>query len=178
MTHSGLQSEFTTYSTKMIAGFHLGGIAEYNLTENITGQAGIYLSRKGAKIVETDRFFGDGYQYKVLLTYVQVPVHVLYNGDKFFVGGGPYLAFATSGKFDYFDYEERFSFGSTNLDHWKAMDIGVGVQAGTNVGPVRIGAAYDFSVSNNIPKNSNYWVESGQIRNSVINLFAVYLFGK
>lgn len=178
LSHSGLDDQFETTDAKMTPRLHIGGIVEYEISENIAAQSGLILTGKGAKIIETDLLFDDKYRFKFLPVYLQVPLHLFYKGDDFFIGAGPYFAFAVSGKINFDDGDsEPINFGNTDLDEWRPLDFGIGIQAGTTIGAIRIGAGYDLGLSNNNPKEAGYWNESGNLKNSVINVFAAYIIG-
>lgn len=57
------------------------------------------------------------------------------------------------------------------------LDFGIGAQAGVNVGPVKIGAGYDFGLAQIIPKDQR-GDGSPSVKNGVINVFVSYFFGQ
>jgi|GEM_PF-3383450 hypothetical protein len=175
----GLDDSYTTIDAKMIPRLQIGGIVNYEKSENLTLQSGLLIIGKGAKFVEDDDF--GTFIYKYTPVYLQIPFHLVYNGNKFYIGGGPYFGYAIAGKIKYDEGDsEEISFGNNDYDSWRSLELGIGIQGGTDIGPVRVGMSYDFGITNTIPKNADYWTnsDSGSSRNSILSLFAVYMFGK
>lgn len=103
---------------------------------------------------------------KLNLHYVQLPVNVLYStkgSTKFFVGGGPYVSFAVSGK-SKMESTIKFSDGSVETEKeetnvfekdeegntsFKRFDYGLGAIAGVKLpGGLFANVGYQFSLAN------------------------------
>lgn len=176
---SGFDDQYTTIDAKIIPKLQIGGIVNYSKSENLTLQSGLLIIGKGAKFVEDEDFTNSVYIYKFTPVYLQIPFHFIYNGKKLYLGGGPYLGYAIAGKIKYDEGDsEEISFGNNDYDSWRSLELGIGIQGGTDIGPVRVGMSYDLGITNTIPKNADYWTNSGSSRNSILSVFAVYMFGK
>jgi len=95
----------TDFST--LTGFNAGAFADYNW-RHLTIESGLYYTTKGynsttnvnvSPDITVDIFHATG---KVVLNYLEVPLNLLYNftfpAGKLFIGGGPYLDYAVSGR--------------------------------------------------------------------------------
>jgi hypothetical protein len=71
-------------------GFYVGGIANFQVSENFSIQPNLLFAMKGGSIQN----------YKVSSFHVDVPVNFLYNTNGFFIGAGPNISYAFSGKLD------------------------------------------------------------------------------
>ncbi|MEZ4926293.1 MAG: porin family protein [Saprospiraceae bacterium] len=164
---------------KMLPSFQVGVVVELGLTESVAIQTGASVQGKGFK--EESEFLGEKFTFKAMPMYVQVPAHIVYNGSGFFVGAGPYVAFGIGGKFKAEgggnSESESISFGNSDTDDMAPLDFGIGAQAGVNVGPVKIGAGYDFGLAQIIPKDQR-GDGSPSVKNGVINVFVSYFFGQ
>ena len=158
-------------NTKILPTFQIGAIVEYGITENLAIQSGVSLQGKGFKI--DDDLLGSS---KSNPLYVQIPAHLLYKADMFFVGVGPYVGFGVAGKAEYDGESESLTFGSDDASDYSALDFGIGAQLGVNIGAIRIGAGYDLGLSDIVPKDLRG--DGISAKHGVINVFAAYMFGK
>jgi hypothetical protein len=155
---------------KITPSFQIGGIVEFGLTESIALQSGISLQGKGFKI--ENELIGDITSAPM---YLQVPVHVLYNGGMFFVGAGPFVGFGILGKVKSDGESTDLSFGSGVDDDYAPLEYGIGAQLGVNLGSIRVGAGYDLGLSDLTPKDAQ--TDGFSAKSGVINVFAAYMFG-
>jgi hypothetical protein len=102
-------------------GFYIGGVANFQLSENFAIQPNLLFAMKGGSI--------EG--LKISTMHIDVPVNFLYTTNGFFVGGGPNFSYALSGKLkvddediDIFDQDEA---GDYSL---KKFEIGANVLLG------------------------------------------------
>lgn len=156
--------------------FQVGVLVDLGITENLAIETGVSMQGKGFKTEY--EILGSKVKTTVNPLYLQVPAQLLFHTPRFFVGLGPYLGLGVAGrsKTEYLGKEDTDSidFGSTEDDNWAALDFGLGIQAGVNVGAIRIGASYDFGLSDVIPKDQ----QDGDhhTNNSVISVFGAYIF--
>ncbi len=164
---------------KLVPTFQAGAVLELGLTENIAIHSGISIQGKGSKTEE--EILNQPLKATFNAYYIQVPAHLLYKGSGFFVGVGPYVGFAVAGngKLEYLGEKEteKAKFGNSEDDDFSPLDFGVGAQAGVKVGSVRIGAGYDFGLSNILPKDSSRR-DDLKISNAVISVFVQYMLGQ
>ena len=146
-------------------GFHVGAKAEYNLSENLYGNAGVIFSQKGNKYSEGD----------VEITnnpgYIEVPINFGYrykisDGVSVFGETGPYLAFGICGKtkIEYDGDEAKADFFE---DGTNKFDFGWGVKVGVEAAKFQISVGYEygitkvFDVDGSSNHNSNLMVSVG-----------------
>ncbi len=163
--------------TKMLPTFQVGGILEIGITEAIAVQSGLSLQGRGFKL--DDEILGVAFKSTANLLYLQVPAHLLYRGNGFFVGAGPYVGYAVSGKVKAEvagnTDSETLSIGNSVEDDLSPIDFGVGIQAGISLGAIRVGAGFDLGLSDTTPKDAR---EDGySAKNTAISVFAAYMFG-
>jgi len=163
--------------TKMLITFQAGVIADINISDNLAIQPGLLLVGKGFKI--EDEILGETFTSTVTPMYLQIPVNVLYKGNMFYAGVGPYVGYGLFGKAKFegggSSDSEDLSFGNGEDDDWSALDFGVNVEAGVMLNQIRIGAGYALGLANVIPENARTGDESG--KNGVISVNVAYMFG-
>lgn len=147
-TMSGVNTE-----SPLRVGFRGGVVVDEALSDKISIMTGAFYSARGGNIKYTKtsgdngatiRQTTDGY---VRLDYVEVPIHFLYNiqtanANKWFFGGGPYVAMAWGGLIG-FDRVTTHPGGQTTSrvlmpawvgyepgDDFTPLDAGIGIQAG------------------------------------------------
>ncbi|MCC7504983.1 MAG: PorT family protein [Saprospiraceae bacterium] len=157
---------------KMLITFQAGVIADINISEHIAIQPGLLLVGKGFKI--DDDLSGKGSSNPM---YLQVPVNVLYKGNMFYVGAGPYVGYGLYGKVkqDGFD-DQDLNFGSEVDDDYAALDFGANIEAGVDLGMIRVGAGYALGLANIFPADFR---EGSDIsaKHGVISVNVAYMFG-
>ena len=157
-------------------GFHVGVKAEYNLSENLYGNAGVIFSQKGNK------YSKGGKEETNNPGYIEVPINFGYrykisDGVSVFGETGPYLAFGICGKhkeeydgdeyddYEYDDYETKADFFDN--DEASKFDFGWGVKVGVEASKFQIAVGYEygitkvFDVKGSSPHNSNLMVSVG-----------------
>ena len=165
------------FKPKILPTFQVGGILDIGITEALAVETGISLQGKGYKL--DDEILGVSFKSTASVLYLQIPAQIMYKGSGFFVGLGPYVGYAISGKVkaeaggnsETADLE----IGNTVDDDVAPIDFGLGIQAGVSFGSIRIGAGYDLGLSDTTPKDSQ--VDGYSSKNTVINVFAAYMFG-
>ena len=141
-------------SAKLQPSFHVGGFANFLITDKITVQPEILYSGKGAKY--------DQGNYR--LGYINVPVLAQYNdASGFFAEAGPQAGLLLTAK--------RKTGQTLDIkDDLKSADfswvVGLGYKTASGVG---IGARYDFGYYN--------IATAGIIRNKAILISIIYTFG-
>lgn len=174
---ANMSTDASGVSPKMIVGFNIGGILELSLSDNIAIQPGIFYSAKGSKS-DLDFGFMTG-TGTAKLSYIEVPINVLYklgSGDMKFVPFiGPYLGYGIGGKIKMEaggqSQEEDVKFGSGDTDDFKALDLGLNVGIGVEMGNLLISAQYGLGLANINPTSDN------TVKNNVIGISVGYLFG-
>ena len=145
-------------------GFHVGAKAEYNITDNLYGNAALLFSQKGNKKEEgsIEATSNPGY--------LELPIHIGYRfkmGDKVSIFGetGPYFAYGICGKdklegTGVADYDVKFF----DYDNVNKFDFGWGVKAGVEYANFQIGLGYEYGITKVFdiddvkPHNSNFMV--------------------
>lgn len=110
-------------STSNLVGFHVGLFDDFSFG-TISVQPGIFYTTKGGKDDESGSNTAGSTTYtyhyidQINLNYIEVPINVFYNsgmrnGGKSFIGGGPYIGIATSGKYNSSSVTTTISGGSS-----------------------------------------------------------------
>ena len=144
-------------------GFHVGAKAEYNITDNLYGNAALLFSQKGNKKEEgsIEATSNPGY--------LELPIHIGYRfkmGDKVSIFGetGPYFAYGICGKDKFggpgLDEDTKFF----DYDNANKFDFGWGVKAGVEYAKFQISLGYEYGITKVFdaddfkPHNSNFMV--------------------
>mgnify|MGYP003886016023 CR=1 FL=1 len=138
---------------RMRAGLKVGGIVDIGFSRMVSFQPGLYFNQKGSK----DRYsVGQGagtrlyINDKYRINYLEIPMNLQLKfghprRGQFFIGGGPYLAFAIGGEVDRREtlraangsvlwtdsQEEDLEFGNDDFDdNFKGSDAGINLNLG------------------------------------------------
>lgn len=170
--------------------FHVGGYADFPITNAFSVQGGLTLSGKGHKerySYDEDDFGFDGggtATFIEKLMYLEVPVNAVYKTGRFYMGAGPYLGYALSGKWiekgvdDYGDGDTDSFYDSGKIrfggdEGYKRTDFGINLLAGYQLkNKITLGIGYCLGLSNK--DDSDYWSS----KNRVFSLSVGYSFGK
>ncbi len=142
-----------------LTGFTAGLVIDCPISEHFSFQSGLNFVQKGTKDEQT---FGSITEKVTLRTnHLEVPMNFLYNvnsnGGNFFIGAGPFIAFAVSGKWKYEDNDnsltEDVNFGNTEDDDMKSLDFGANFCTGFCFpNGLFIAANYNMGMSNLAPQ--------------------------
>jgi len=159
-------------SPKAIIGFHFGPVAEFELNDNISFNTGLLYSLKGFKMNASTLGFSTESTEKI--NYLEIPLNVAYKHPidekiKIFGQIGPYLAYALSGKDKTDGTTTDITFGSGGM---KRFDLGLGIGAGVEFGPIVAGLGYQFGLAN-LADSSD-----GKVKNKVLQISVAYMFRK
>lgn len=151
-------------NTNGMFGAHVGGVAEYAVSDNFFIRPELLLSFKGGT-------FKNGIDsYKLNLTYLELPIQGIYKyeiGSGKLVGGiGPYFGFLLGGK----DDDEPIVVG-TDI---KGLDAGLRFLGGYELTEKNLGINlfYNMGLANINPDSG------AKIRNSTIGVSVTYFFGE
>ena len=142
-------------------GFHVGAKAEYNITDNLYGNAALLFSQKGSKKDKLTMNPG----------YLELPIHIGYRfkvGDKVSILGetGPYFAYGICGKVKQGDDDMKF-FKQNKVNKF---DFGWGVKAGVEYAKFQISLGYEYGIT------KMYDVEKNKNHNSNFMVSVAYMF--
>ena len=162
--YSGEGSE----SADMKPGFQVGVVGEINIPGLIAIQPGIIFAQQGCKFDE----------WTTALNYIQIPVNVIYKVGlgpaHLLLQAGPYFGYGISAKSKYDGNSEKLKFGSGDDADIKAIDFGLGVGAGVQLGSIQAGIGYNFGLANLDPEGSSDF----KAKNNGLALTVTYFFGK
>ncbi len=181
---------------KSRVGFHVGVIADVELSEKFYLQPGLYFTTKGLKYEDKE---GMGLESKYNLNYLELPILASYRFNlsdnmQWQINAGPYFAVGVGGKvkgtdFD-FDEDAKFefkydAFGVADEDSdeekggLKRFDAGLSFGTGITYNKIYFGIKYDLGLANIADKK--VWVnedtgKSQKIRNRNFAISVGYTF--
>lgn len=155
------------------AGFHVGGLADLSLTENISVQPALLFNSKGTVYNSKS---------KIKMYAIDLPVNFLYKTGGFFMGLGPNFSYGISAKMtqeageDQDWYKKQPVEGSGEKSMLKRFEVGANVTMGYQFkNNLLLSANYTQGVNN----LSGYGEgETGKIRTRQVGISIGYLFGK
>jgi hypothetical protein len=178
----------TNNDNSRLAGFHAGIFSDIDFGK-VSIEPGLFYTTKGQNntVSESDElgntFYSKGH---AVYNYLEVPVNVLYNipvgAGKFFIGGGPYLAYGLSGKTKMTTIVTQNGTTTTSTDDYKLtfggqdgdlkrIDFGLGALGGFALKDgLSISAGYEHGLTN--IENSG----SDKTKNNVISVSLGYCF--
>lgn len=123
-------------SGKAKTGFTAGLLLDLAIGKHLSFQPAVNFVQKGTKDEET--VYSTTEKVKLTTNYIELPLNVLYNSrgriGNFFIGAGPSIAVAISGKYKYSDgvnsINENIKFGSGDDDMMKQVDLGANIITG------------------------------------------------
>jgi Outer membrane protein beta-barrel domain len=144
--------------------FYVGGVADIKVLDMFSVQPGLTFMSKGTKSgAAFSGEEGSAIDGSINTSYLELPVNLIVNFNtgtgKFFVGAGPYAAYALSGNGKAGGVKEDMPFGS-NDGEFKRMDFGLNFLAG-------------YQLTNGLNIHAGYGLGLGKILNdksSGINL--------
>lgn len=175
-----VESESTT-------NFSVTGYADVPVANGLSVQPGVSLQGKGGKYVYNGGSLNG--EVKDNSMYVEIPVNLVgkvplgTTGTNFYLGAGPYAAFAISGErkisgnVGSFGTESTrdLEFGSDNGDDYKGTDFGVNFLAGFQLNSgFNIGAGYGLGLTDLRPSENNS--DNGKTTNRVLSFSVGYSF--
>lgn len=159
--------------TKSLTTFSVGAVVDYELSESLSIESGLFLSNKGYKV----EFSGNTYSTNI--NYLEIPVNVSYKLDvgdnKLNLFAGPYIGLAVGGKTksDFAGIDDAdIEFGTDDTDMLKSSDFGLNVGAGFQIEKISIRAQYGLGLSNLDPSGNS----DMEIKNAVIGISLGYMF--
>jgi len=170
IANMSFSSSGISMTPKSIIGFHVGPVAEFELKDNLSFNTGILYSLKGFKFKMS--YMGVSSESTEKINYLEVPLNIAYkysldDNYKIFGQVGPYLGYALNGK-DKTDGETTdIEFGDGGM---KRFDLGLGIGAGVEFGPMVAGLGYQFGLAN-LADSSD-----GKAKNKVFQISVAYMF--
>lgn len=158
--HSKVDGETDNGNTH--AGFTGGLIVDIPAGSNFSFQPALNFVQKGTKDEQTSG--GITEKAKLTVNMLEVPLNFLYNARSnagtFFVGAGPSIGFALSGKLKYTSdgtsLSSDLNFGNSDNDDLKGLDIGANALAGFAFpNGLMVAANYNLGLNNLFPGSNN-----------------------
>ena len=139
---------------KSKTGMTAGVIAHFPASKNFMVQTGAHWVQKGTMEQEGSD------KVSLVVNSIEVPVNFLYSSNGFFIGAGPSISFAVSGKWKFkFGGEEtsiKAKFGNSDDDHMKGLDFGANAVAGYQFpGGFLMMANFNQGLSNLVPGDAD-----------------------
>jgi len=159
--------------TKMKLGFGGGAVARFALSPVFEIQPEVMVALKGCGFDIPEEYEDD---YKIKLTYIDIPVLARYNiptegNIKPAIFAGPYLGILMSGKQGDKDVKDELKSTDFGLVFGAGIDLKVGAK-----GTVAIDARYNLGLSNTNDEDGEEEDEESKIKYSGFGLNIAYLF--
>jgi hypothetical protein len=169
-----VDNESTSGTSKV--GLQAGIVLDAPIGSHFAFQPELNFVQKGTK----DHDATSNIDSKLNVNYLELPLHIVYKTNQspnhFFVGAGPTLAYAISGKASITSNggtsSSDLKFGSSDTDDMKPFDFGVGFVAGFEVkSGIRFSANYTLGLSNLAPGSNN----NGTLKNRAFGFTLGYM---
>lgn len=185
-------------ATKMRLAYNIGTTVDFGLSDALSLKSGLMLTSKGFSFDLKEEWGkgAEGYD-RVIFNYLEVPINFAYKINDFQIYAGPYLAIGIGGKekwdvttkddkdADKIKYIPVFGkVGEGDLDEnegaYSALDYGLNLGVGYQVGPILINVGYSLGLGNLTPesKGYDYSRKDYKMSNRVISLSVSYFFEK
>jgi hypothetical protein len=151
--------------TKAIVLFHGGVFVTWMFSEKLGLQPEVLFSMQGSE--------EDGYDYKVITNYINIPVLVRYNiTDMFSVHAGPQFGILLSAEGESNGYKQDLK------EYYKTSDIGLAIGAEADDLPLNLGVGvrYILGLSNNAEDDIDY--EDASVKSGVIQIYVKFRLKK
>jgi hypothetical protein len=167
-------------NTKTKTGFTAGVVADLPLGPNFSFQPGLNYVQKGTTDDET--IDGQTFTAKISVNNLELPLNFLFNAHtsagNFFIGAGPSISYALSGKTSLTDGTNSESadihFGNSSDDNMKRYDFGANFTTGfTFKGGLLLAANYNAGLSNLMPRAT----DGNKISSHYFGIRLGYMFG-
>lgn len=187
------KDEMKDVDFKSRVGFHVGVIADVELSEKFYLQPGLYFTTKGLKFEDKE---GMGYEEKYNLNYLELPILASYRFNlsdnvQWQINAGPYFAVGVGGKVkgtdfdgsDKFEYKyDAFGVADEDSDEEKGglkrFDAGLSFGTGITYNKIYFGIKYDLGLANIADKKA--WTDENgkgqKIRNRNFAISVGYTF--
>jgi len=190
--------------TNMRLAYHIGALVAYGFNDILSLHTGVLFISKGYSW-DLQEDFGnealvDGY-YRVSFNYLEIPFNFVCKLSVFQVYVGPYCAIGIGGKekWDYTaswtdgglgddatgDFDLKPVFGEINDDDlengdgpYRALDYGVNLGIGYQLGPVLVNAGYSLGLGNIVPNYESEDAKDYKTSNRVITISVSYFLKK
>ncbi len=158
-TFSGIQAKADgiTLSSDTHVGFTVGVTESMSMGKDFSFRPELNFTQKGGDLSVPDEDF----KYKTTINYLELPLNFVYNAHsakgKFFIGAGPALNIALSGRYKMTgmgeDESGKLKFGGDEtVDNFKAFDASINAIAGYQFsGGFYLAANYNFGLTNISP---------------------------
>jgi Outer membrane protein beta-barrel domain len=151
--------------TKAIVMFHGGVFVTWMFSEKLGLQPEALFSMQGSK--------EDGYDYKVITNYVNIPVLVRYDiTDMFSVHAGPQFGVLLSA-------DAEYSGGKTDIkEYYKGTDIGIAIGAEADDLPLNLGVGvrYILGLTNVAEEDIDF--ADASVKNGVLQIYVKFRLKK
>jgi hypothetical protein len=175
---------------KPIPTFTVGAHADIGLSRHLDLSLGLQLVGKGSKITYTNGIFGFGTdQTDVTQAYFfQIPLVLTYQTSGLHVGAGPFVGYALWGQRKSTTEAggtktvrtTQLEFGNESNDDASPLDYGLQVEAGYDLGPVRLSLVYNQGFANLFNKqfvdDADDLDRDFRMRSVGLGLSATYIF--
>jgi len=158
-----------TLATQALAGFQLGLIADFPISDPVYINTGVFFSMKGTKSELI------GIEIKAPVNYLEIPVNLAYKIDvtslKVYLQAGPYIGIGLSAAVEAAaaGVSVDIDFGSAD-DEIKALDVGLNFGAGIEVKAIQLGLNYGLGLTNLENVEDEVW------KNRVFSVTIAYFF--
>ncbi len=146
---SSTQAEMNPASMRSLSAFSGALLVDIPLYKSLSLQPAIEYGVKG----QSRKYYNATSAMEYKIKYWTLPLNLVYKYKGFYVGAGPYGAYAVNGKFkqggssrDVNIGENYFSASSKNNDDWSVYDIGVNGILGYKLWKFTIGVRYDLGL--------------------------------
>ncbi len=153
-------------------GTHIGLFANFSPAGALGFQTELLFSTKGS-VAQYDGVINQEVKYN--LSYLDLPVLAVFKvGETVEIHAGGYASYLLAANIS---YQGDLGNGSDDIDkdNLKSYDYGLALGVGINVGPVQIGARYNYGLVE-IAESDNAKALLGNSKNSCAQLFAAFAF--